>query len=390
MPARWLILLVLFVARTALAYQFQTIGAVGPVLIETFGIDFTWLGTLIGLYLLPGAVVAIPSGMIGQRFGAKRVVLAGLLLMALGGALTGSDSLALVFIGRLVSGIGGVLLNVMMTKMVTDWFAGREIVVAMSIFVASWPLGLALGLVSFPSVLGAWSWHGVMWLAALVSLAAFGLVAWCYDDPPDALPPSREPFRIALDGRESWLIAIAGTIWGVYNVGYIVLISFLPGLFTARGYTLAEASHVVSLLGWALIVSVPLAGFIAQRAERPNLQMMTGFVVVAAAAALLPFTSALLTTFGAIALLAGLPAGLIMALPSQALAPQHRAVGMGVFYTFYYACMAILPAVAGRVRDLSGSPAAPSLFAGAMMLLALLGLILFRIGQRSPKPSGQP
>jgi len=37
--------------------------------------------------------------------------------------------------GRLVAGAGVVLLNVQMTKMVADWFAGREIATAMAIFV---------------------------------------------------------------------------------------------------------------------------------------------------------------------------------------------------------------------------------------------------------------
>ena len=47
------------------------------------------LGLLIGLYMLPGIVIALPGGMLGQRFGAKRVVLVGLALMTIGGALMG-------------------------------------------------------------------------------------------------------------------------------------------------------------------------------------------------------------------------------------------------------------------------------------------------------------
>src|SRR5262245_37284583 len=57
---RWIILLVLFLARTAMAYQFQTVGALGPILVDALLIDFVWLGTLIGLYMLPGAALAIP------------------------------------------------------------------------------------------------------------------------------------------------------------------------------------------------------------------------------------------------------------------------------------------------------------------------------------------
>ena len=149
-------LLILFLARTAMAYQFQTIGALGPTLVDAFKIDFAWLGILIGFYMLPGTVFALPGGFLGQRYGSKNVVLFGLLLMAIGGALTAVNLFPIAASGRLISGFGAVLINVIMTKMVTDWFAGREIVTAMSIFIASWPLGLALGLISFPVIAAAW------------------------------------------------------------------------------------------------------------------------------------------------------------------------------------------------------------------------------------------
>jgi len=381
---RWLILAVLLLARTSMGYQFETVGAIGPILIDAFRIDFTWLGTLIGLYMLPGAFVAIPSGVIGQRFGAKRIVLFGLALMALGGVLTSVESLQLAFAGRLISGIGGVIMNVMMTKMVADWFAGHEIVVAMSIFIASWPLGIALGLVTFPPIAALSSWHAVMITAAMFALLSFAVMVTLYRDPPNAPPLVDGKFRIGLSAQEWRLALIAGMIWGTYNVAYIVLVSFAPELFTVRGYSLGEAGRAVSLLGWSLIFVVPLAGYLAQRVQRPNLLMAAGFIVVGLAGLALPFTDAFIATFVLIAVIAGLPAGLIMALPSEALSQQNRAVGTGVFFACYYACMAILPAFAGKMRDLTGSPAAPSLFAASMMGVALLGLILFRLAQHKP------
>jgi fucose permease len=81
---RWLILCVLFVARTVMACQFQTVASTAPLLIGSFAIDYTQLGTLIRLYMLPGIFIVLPGGMLGQRFGAKWLVLAGLLLMAVG------------------------------------------------------------------------------------------------------------------------------------------------------------------------------------------------------------------------------------------------------------------------------------------------------------------
>src|SRR5262245_11346656 len=294
---RWIILLVLFLARTAMAYQFQTVGALGLILIDELKIDFVSLGTLIGLYLLPGAVFALPGGLLGQRCGAKNVVLIGLSLMVAGGALTATEPFPIVSGGRLISGTGAVLINVVMTKMVTDWFAGREIVTAMSIFIASWPLGLALGLISFPVVAAAWSWTVAMYVAVLAAFICLILVTLIYRDPPNSQAGTSSDFRIAMTGREWLIISFAGLIWSAYNVGYIVLISFMPECFTARGYSFAEASRIVSLLGWVLIPSVPISGYVAEQLNRPNLLMVAGFCTVAIAATILPFTTTPVAVF---------------------------------------------------------------------------------------------
>ena len=127
--SRWVMLAVLTTARLAMGFQFQSVGSASPFLVADLGIDYASVGFLIGLYLLPGVALALPGGFIGKRFGDKRVVVAGLLLMFIGGILVGaSDSYGMVSAGRFISGVGAVLLNVLLTKMTTDWFArGRGV-----------------------------------------------------------------------------------------------------------------------------------------------------------------------------------------------------------------------------------------------------------------------
>lgn len=376
-------LLVLFIARTAMAFQFQSVASTAPFLVKAFSIDFAQLGTLVGIYMLPGIFIALPGGMLGQRFGAKNLVLVGLVLMALGGAVMGaSASFLTLAAGRLISGVGAVLINVLVTKMVTDWFAGREIVTAMGVLVVSWPLGLALGLLLFAPLAVSHSWNGVMHVAAFTALASLLLVALSYRDPPGmpAGPSSGLSLKLT---RDEWLsVSLAGSIWMTYNVGFIVLISFLPELFRAHGYSITEAGRVVSFLGWMLIPTVPLAGYLAERFRQPNLFLIGGLLIAGLAAAVLPFTDEPIVAFSILAVVVGAPAGLIMALPGQALRPQNRAGGMGFYFTWYYAGMAFLPGLAGMARDFTASAAAPALFAAVMMALALVGLTGFRFANR--------
>src|SRR5215470_7666360 len=84
---RWIALAVLTGARLAMGFQFQSVGAVSPLLMERFHIANAELGWLIGLFSLPGAFLSLPGGLLGRRFGDQRVVVVGLGLMAGGSAL---------------------------------------------------------------------------------------------------------------------------------------------------------------------------------------------------------------------------------------------------------------------------------------------------------------
>jgi hypothetical protein len=139
---------------------------------------------------------------------------------------------------------------------------------------------------------------------------------------------------------------------------------------------------MVSLLAWVVIAAVPLAGYAAERAKRPNALMIGGFVMTAGATALLPVVGVPAIPFVVILIVIGVPAGLIMALTAEAVRPENRSVGMGVFYTWHFACMAILPALAGGARDMASSAAAPILFAAAIMVLSPIALGAFRLVQR--------
>jgi cyanate permease len=382
-PDRWRMLFVLFLARTAMAFQFQSVPSDAPFLTDSLGLSFSELGTLIGLYMLAGIPLALPSGMLAQRFGAERMVLSGLALMVVGGLMTASHAVPFVFAGRLIGGFGAVFINVLMTRMVTDWFAGRDIIAAMAVFVSSWPLGIAFGLVSFPLVAQAYGGPFVMYLAAAAVLVGLVLVAAIYRAPPDAPRETSAGLHINLSRREWTLISFAGLIWGSFNAGYVIFISFLPDVFLLRGYSLPEASGLVSILAWTLIATVPLAGYLAERLEYPNLMMYGGFLTVAAAAILLPAVPYPMIPFWVIVVIVGLPAGLIMSLTAQALRPENRSTGMGVFFTWHFGLMAVLPALAGVARDVSGAPGAPILVAAFTMVLAALALVGFRATQRA-------
>ena len=325
-----------------MGFQFQSIASVSPFLIDELAIDFAMLGALIGLYNLPGIVFALPGGMLGKRFGDKQVVLAGLGMMALGGVLVGiAEDYATAVAGRILSGCGGVLLNILLAKMTMDWFAKHELVLAMAILVNSWPFGIALALVVQSAAAVALGWPAVFYGTAALSLLSFALISAGYRPPPNRTAPAQAkpaaaPARLfGLDRAEIGGVTLAAAAWTLYNVGLILIVSFGPTFLTARGLALEEAAWMVSLGTWLGIGTIPLGGYLAQRWGRPNLVMVVSLTAAVAICAVLPWAESPLLPFIAFGVFAWAPAGPIMALVSETLSADNRAEGMGLFYTWY-------------------------------------------------------
>lgn len=142
----------------------------------------------------------------------------------------------------------------------------------------------------------------------------------------------------------------------------------------------------MSTVSWVIIPALPLGAWLAERIGRPDLTMLICFMAVTIAIWFVASAGPSTLPFVAMGLLFGPPGGLIMALPGEAVRAERRAIAMAIYFTCYYAGMGILPPLAGYARDLTGNPAAPFWFAGAMLLIASLTLLQFRFVQaRSPR-----
>ena len=380
LSSRWMMLLVLFLARTAMGFQFQSVASVSPLLVRDLAIDLALFGSLIGAWMLPGAVMAIPGGMLGGRFGDKRVALFGLALMVIGSTVTaGSNEYLTALVGRIVSGTGAVLLNVLLAKMVADWFGDRDLATAMGILVVSWPVGIGLALVVLGPLSVATSWTFALQTSTGVCVAAFLLVALVYREPVTSSTKAVKPQPASrLTRQELTFASLSGAVWTFYNVAYIIVVSFAPLLLADRGLAAANAALISSAATWPLVVSIPLGGVLADRTGRGEAIMHACFLAMAVCMPFMLMAPSPLIMLAIIGLVVGPAAGIIMALPARVLRPEARSLGMGVYYTWYYIGMAMLPGIAGWCRDLSGVAAAPLMFASLLVIIAIACAVLFQ------------
>lgn len=393
MANRWVALAIVFVTRTSMGYQFQSIASVGPLLIPELGLSWAQLGSLIGLYMLPGVLFALPGGVIGQRFGERRVVVGSLALMVVGSLVTAAgQGFAVVAAGRLLSGGGAVLMNIVLAKMVADWFAEREMSTAMAVMLTSWPVGLGLAAATLGGVATHSSWRMAIVATALAAALGLVLMAFAYRDPPRALRGESAPAarHARLSSREVGLAVSAGVAWGCFNSSLVAVIAFGPGMLMARGASLGDAGFTVSLAIWVTILSVPVGGLLTDRLGRPNLVIVAGSVTAGLVTMLLPVLPHPLLAFCLVGLVIGAPPGAVMALLPKVVAPERLGTALGVYYTVFYVAITVTQPAAGAVRDLSGSPAAPILFAALVMVATVLGLALFRLVERTAPGADAP
>jgi MFS family permease len=384
---RWNVLTILFIVRLSMAFQFQSVASLSPAIMKAYGVGLGDIGLLISLYLAPGIAFALPGGEIGRRFGDKRVVLFGLGLMMAGGLLMAlAPTWHWQIAGRIVAGVGGVVLNVLMSKMVTDWFAGKEIATAMAIFVNSWPAGIALCLFVLPAIATAKGLAAALFMTAAFCALGFVLLAALYKAPPQAAPATAShPATVWPPGKTIRTMLAAGTIWGLFNAALGMVFGFGTILLVERGWSPAAAGSATSLVLWIVSLSVPFGGVLADRTGKHVEIMLAGFALFALALLAATRTSAVIPAFIALGLAGGLSAGPIMSLPARVLSPPVRAVGMGIHFTLFYAFVVAAPIVAGMLSTQIGTAAVAFDFGAFMLALCFPAYWIFN--RLAPRPA---
>ncbi|MBN8908960.1 MAG: MFS transporter, partial [Rhodospirillales bacterium] len=346
-----------------------------PDLVPRFNLTNAALGTLIGAYMLLGAFAALPLGLAARRLGDRIVLGAGLSLMIVGALVSayggGADGIGT---GRSIAGVGAVAMIVLQGKIIADWFEGRRFMLAISVSVCSYPVGVGLAQLVLP-LIDAWrGWQGGFLSGALLVALALVLFLASYRTPPHASAPRR--FSLP-SGRECLLLSVAGLCWTAYTAGYAAYTSYVPATMALRGSGLALTALVMTIATWGNVPATMFGGGLAARfgGFRIFLVGTTALVVGMAGTAWVnaPIAWAIL-----VGIVGSVHPGVIMAVGTLSARPENRAIGMGVFYSLYYLGGAFAPAACGVAADLYGSPAGGLLGAAAISALAIPMYLLHR------------
>ena len=374
---QWLILCAIAFSRIAFGYQFQTVGSLGPVLTEVYGIDFTLLGTLVGAYMLPGIFASIPLGLLGRRFGDHVMVGLGVSLMAIGGVVAAQGGgTGGIYVGRLISGVGAVAMIVLQGKVVADWFHGRQLMFGLGVSVAAFPIGVGMAQLIAPPLARAYGWPAAfLFGAALAGAAAVWFIGF-YRPSPFAAPVPR---RFSFPGRrECVLVMLAGLVWTLYTSPYAALLAYAPSLLTHRGEGAGAIALMVTIASWGNVPAILLGGQFANAFGHLKL-FLIGTAALVAGLVLLGVENWPLISAFLVGVIGSFHPSVIMAAGTLSARPENRAVGLSLFYTTYYVGGAVVPTLSGRAADLYGGAEGALLCAA---IIAALGLPAFLMHRR--------
>ena len=169
------------VGSLALLYSFRMLGLfmVLPLLAlyaaDMPGATPAMLGLALGIYGLSQAALQIPLGWLSDRIGRKPVIVAGLLVFALGSLVAAqADTAGGIVLGRFLQGAGAIASTVM--ALVADLTSEEQRTKAMAIVGASIGASFAIALVLGPVVAASGGLEAVFYLTAVLALAGIAVV----------------------------------------------------------------------------------------------------------------------------------------------------------------------------------------------------------------------
>lgn len=169
-----LIIGALWIAEVTGSFETAMILAALKKLIEDFG-NPAMVGWLITGYLIVGAAIAAIVGRLGDLFGRRQVLVAVLIIGAVGSLISAlSSNFPVLLAGRLMQGVTGAILPLCIGLVHEN--AGKERApMAIGLMISGASIGTAAGLVVGGMIVDNFSWHGVFFASA--GLCAISAVA---------------------------------------------------------------------------------------------------------------------------------------------------------------------------------------------------------------------
>jgi MFS family permease len=161
------------------------------------GDNLTLVGIAFGAYGLTQAVFQIPFGMASDVFGRKKVIVVGLLMFALGSAVSAlAPDIVWMIVGRVLQGAGAI--SAAVTALAADLTREQHRTKVMAMIGSSIGVVFAVSLVAAPALYSSIGMSGIFWLTAALAIGGIVTVLRAVPPAPTFEPGPRVPFMEVL------------------------------------------------------------------------------------------------------------------------------------------------------------------------------------------------
>lgn len=271
-------------------FQRFSMSVAGVDAVERLGVTAAGLGVVAVVQVAVYAAMQVPVGVLVDRFGYRRLMLAGALTMVAGQvALAFADGLGPALAARLLVGLGDGVMFIGMVRLVATWFAGARNPVMLQLTGLIGQLGAIASAVPVVLLLENTGWRTTFLTAGGLGLAsALGALVLLRDPPGPAPRPVDAP-RLGPLLRGTW--AETGTRLGLWvhfatqfpAITFALLWGY-PFLVVGQGLTPGRAGVLLTLLTVAFMVSGPALGVLVGRYPLRRSQMALAIVGASATA----------------------------------------------------------------------------------------------------------
>jgi MFS family permease len=404
-PYRFVILAFVGLMAFGSYFAYDSVGAIETTLIQVFHTDRTAIGTMYTMYSVAAVFAVLAGGYLIDRVGVRRASLLFSGLVVAGAAMVAwAPSLLVLYVGRVIFGIGSESMVVAQSAITARWFRGKELAMAFGITLTIARLGTLFSFNTEQLLASRFGWRGALWIAAALCLTSL-VCNWIYTlmdrhaEPILHLPGAAAGDKISWNDvgkfRRSYWYAVGICVtfysaifpftalatdffhdkWGMPMASAEGL-SFLAGVFYNFTHMFTTAQGTTSIIIAASMVLAPFVGNLVDRVGRRASLMVVGSLLIVPAHLLLGLTrlSPVLSMMVLGAAFVLVPA---CVWPSVPLIVDTRRVGtaFGLMTAIQNLGLATCPVANGALRDATHS------YTASEIMFALLGFcgLLFSI-----------
>ena len=296
---RWDIVGLALTAGYIVGLQVGKVPPALPMLQDELDLPRVAAGLVASSFYGIGAVFGVLGGLLADRLGPTRLIVAGSMVMAIGSLAGGfAESGALLLATRLMEGFGFLALTVAAPKLIGAATLAGVRNFALGIWGTYMPVGMALSMVIATLLLGSIGWRGLWFVNSGIILLFVFVFAWGASPRRWRTPAvtggafDSAGVRATLVRPGPWLF---GACFVLFSIQWLALMAWLPTfLMETQGRSLAGAALLAALVVFGTAIGSVAGGWLMHRQVARWLLIGIAYVVMGICAALIfaPFMPA--------------------------------------------------------------------------------------------------